>query len=303
MPCPPHELLVGKGGSTSALGGADSLPDSAQVCSCNNVTKSQICTAIRDQNLESVAAVKACTRAGTGCGGCVPLVTDLFQAELKKAGKLVVNHLCEHFPLSRTELFAVVKIKELQDVRRGHLPLRWRQWLRDLQTGGDFDSGQPVEREHSGAGAPDAPGHQRPLFGQHAARQIVLSGSASPGRRNYARTTDRAGKRCAAVRSVHQDYRRATHRFVRGEGAGSSRASGRSWSRPASRADTPTARPLRTVKSCVGTTWCRYGVQDSVGFAIRVENRYKGIRAPHKIKMAVSGCVRDVPRRRARTWG
>ncbi|HEX3601841.1 MAG TPA: nitrite reductase small subunit NirD, partial [Lacipirellulaceae bacterium] len=52
-------------------------------------------------------------------------------------------------------------------------------------------------------------------------------------------------------------------------------------------------KALRTVKSCVGTTWCRYGVQDSVGFAIRVENRYKGIRAPHKIKMAVSGCIRE----------
>ena len=52
-------------------------------------------------------------------------------------------------------------------------------------------------------------------------------------------------------------------------------------------------KALRTVKSCVGTTWCRYGVQDSVGFAIRIEERYRGIRAPHKIKMAVSGCVRE----------
>jgi nitrite reductase (NADH) large subunit len=52
-------------------------------------------------------------------------------------------------------------------------------------------------------------------------------------------------------------------------------------------------KAVRTVKSCVGTTWCRYGVQDSVAFAIRVENRYKGIRAPHKIKMAVSGCIRE----------
>ncbi|HVT30411.1 MAG TPA: nitrite reductase small subunit NirD, partial [Lacipirellulaceae bacterium] len=52
-------------------------------------------------------------------------------------------------------------------------------------------------------------------------------------------------------------------------------------------------KAVRTVKSCVGTTWCRYGVQDSVAFAIRVEERYKGIRAPHKIKMAVSGCTRE----------
>ena len=52
-------------------------------------------------------------------------------------------------------------------------------------------------------------------------------------------------------------------------------------------------KSLRTVKSCVGSTWCRYGVRDSVGFAIEIENRYKGIRSPHKIKMAVSGCTRE----------
>jgi assimilatory nitrate reductase (NADH) beta subunit (EC 1.7.1.1)/assimilatory nitrite reductase (NAD(P)H) small subunit (EC 1.7.1.4)/assimilatory nitrite reductase (NAD(P)H) large subunit precursor (EC 1.7.1.4) len=52
-------------------------------------------------------------------------------------------------------------------------------------------------------------------------------------------------------------------------------------------------KSLRTVKSCVGSTWCRYGVQDSTAFAIALENRYKGLRAPHKIKMAVSGCTRE----------
>ena len=52
-------------------------------------------------------------------------------------------------------------------------------------------------------------------------------------------------------------------------------------------------KSLRTVKSCVGTTWCRYGQQDSVGFAIKLENRYKGIRSPHKLKGGVSGCIRE----------
>ncbi len=62
-------------------------------------------------------------------------------------------------------------------------------------------------------------------------------------------------------------------------------------------------KALRTVKSCVGTTWCRYGVQDSVGFAIRVENRYKGIRAPHKVKAAVSGCVRECAEAQSKDFG
>ncbi|HTN29755.1 MAG TPA: nitrite reductase (NAD(P)H), partial [Pseudomonas sp.] len=52
-------------------------------------------------------------------------------------------------------------------------------------------------------------------------------------------------------------------------------------------------KSLRTVKSCVGSTWCRYGVQDSVGMALTLENRYKGLRAPHKFKFGVSGCTRE----------
>jgi nitrite reductase (NADH) large subunit len=116
LPCQPHELLVGSGGA-AALGAPDSIADEAQVCSCNNVNKGQICAAIREQGLESVAAVKQCTRAGTGCGGCVPMVTDIFHAELRKAGKTVSNHLCEHFSFSRTELFALIKFKQLKTFR------------------------------------------------------------------------------------------------------------------------------------------------------------------------------------------
>ena len=52
-------------------------------------------------------------------------------------------------------------------------------------------------------------------------------------------------------------------------------------------------KALRTVKSCVGSTWCRYGVQDSVALAIELELRYRGIRSPHKIKAGVSGCARE----------
>ena len=62
-------------------------------------------------------------------------------------------------------------------------------------------------------------------------------------------------------------------------------------------------KALRTVKSCVGSTWCRYGVQDSVAFAIRVELRYRGLRAPHKLKGAVSGCVRECAEAQGKDFG
>ena len=90
------------------------MPESAQVCSCNNVSKGTICAAIKALNLESAAAVKSCTKAGSGCGGCFPMVTDLFKATMKQLGKSVTNHLCEHFPYSRTELFAIIKTKQIK---------------------------------------------------------------------------------------------------------------------------------------------------------------------------------------------
>jgi nitrite reductase (NADH) large subunit len=62
-------------------------------------------------------------------------------------------------------------------------------------------------------------------------------------------------------------------------------------------------KALRTVKSCVGSTWCRYGVQDSVAMALYIENRYKGLRAPHKFKSAVSGCTRECAEAQSKDFG
>src|SRR5918912_1741801 len=114
LPCKPHELLMGKSAGTAVLGGVASLPDTAQICACNNVTKGAIYAALSDQDLTSVGQIKTCTRAGTGCGGCLPLVTDLFNAVMQSAGKTVTYHLCEHFAYSRTELFALIKTKQLK---------------------------------------------------------------------------------------------------------------------------------------------------------------------------------------------
>ncbi|MBV9123488.1 MAG: FAD-dependent oxidoreductase, partial [Planctomycetes bacterium] len=113
----PSELLLGRGGDSRSKGGAGmvtNIPNDTQVCSCNNVTKGQICSAIRDKNLCSVEEIKSCTRAGTGCGGCLPLVTDLFKAQVQASGKKVSNALCEHFACSRQELFEIVKIKHIR---------------------------------------------------------------------------------------------------------------------------------------------------------------------------------------------
>jgi len=291
LPCRPAELFIPTGQAGGAAFGIDAMPDSAQVCSCNNVSKGELCAAIGD-GADTLGALKRCTKAGTGCGGCVPLVTDLLKAELKKAGRAVVNHLCEHFPLSRTELFAIVKAKQLRTFGeiiahcgRGNgceickptvtsiLASLWNEdvmrpehetlqdtndrFLANMQRGGLYSV------------VPRVPG------GEITPEKLAVIARVAERYNLYTKIT--GGQRIDMFGARVQDLPDIWEELVN-----AGMESGHAY-----------AKSLRTVKSCVGTAWCRYGVQDSVGFAIRVEHRYKGIRAPHKIKMAVSGCIRE----------
>lgn len=293
LPCLPHELILGSSSGASALGAVDSMPDTAQVCSCNNVTKAAICNAIDEQNLDSVAAVKSCTRAGTGCGGCLGLVTDIFQAKMKAAGKVINNHLCEHFSYSRTELFAIVKARKLTTFGEilqhcgngGHgcevckpavasiLAGLWNAYIlkaehQTLQDSNDRFMAN-IQRDGTYSVVPRVPG------GEITPEKLIVLGVVARKYNLYTKIT--GGQRVDLFGAKVQDLPSIWEELIEA-GFESGHAYGKS---------------LRTVKSCVGSTWCRYGVQDSVGFAIRIENRYKGVRSPHKVKMAVSGCTRE----------
>lgn len=300
LPCKPHEFLVGSGGLQ--LGGIDSMPDSAQVCSCNNVTKGQICKAIEEQELDSPAAVRACTKAGAGCGGCMPLVTDLFNSEMKKAGKTVTNHLCEHFQYSRTELFAIIRTKRLKtfsdvldECGTGNgcelckpaitsiLASLWNDQITDrdhhtLQDTNDRFLAN-IQRGGTYSVVPRVPG------GEITPDKLIAIAETAKEYGLYTKIT--GGQRVDMFGAQVQDLPKIWERLI-DAGLESGHAYGKA---------------LRTVKSCVGTTWCRYGVQDSVGLAIRIENRYKGIRSPHKIKAAVSGCIRECAEAQCKDFG
>jgi nitrite reductase (NADH) large subunit len=291
LPCPPHELIVGAGTSGAAMG-LDGMPDSAQVCSCNNVTKGAICAAVCDLGIETLEALKKCTKAGTGCGGCMPLVTDLLTTELKKAGRAVVNHLCEHFKYSRTELFAIIKAKSLRTFagtmnhcgsgngceicKPAIASILASLWNEDILKG-EHETLQDsndrflanIQRDGTYSVVPRVPG------GEITPDKLAVIAQVAKRYKLYTKIT--GGQRIDMFGARVQDLPDIWAELVEA-GFESGHAYGKA---------------LRTVKSCVGTTWCRYGVQDSVGFAIRVENRYKGVRAPHKIKMAVSGCTRE----------
>lgn len=291
LPCPPHELVLGK--STAATGGGvDAMSDDAQVCTCNNVSKGAIRAAIAAQSLDSVAAVKQCTKAGTSCGGCMSVVTDLFQAELKRSGRAVVNHLCEHFAYSRTELFAIVKLKQLRTFAEvlNHcgsgsgcevckptvasiLASLWNDDIlnNEHQTLQDTNDRFLANMQRGGlySVVPRVPG------GEITPEKLAVIADVAQRFKLYTKIT--GGQRIDMFGARVQDLPEIWELLI-DAGFESGHAYGKA---------------VRTVKSCVGTTWCRYGVQDSVGLAIRIEHRYKGIRAPHKIKMAVSGCTRE----------
>lgn len=271
--------------------GVDKLPATAQVCSCNDVSKGALCEAVAG-GATTIGALKSCTSAGTACGGCVPLVTQVLNAELKKLGVAVNNHLCEHFPYSRQELYHLVRVEGIKDfgellARHGKglgcdvckptaaniLASVWNDFVlkpkhASLQDSNDYFLGN-IQKDGTYSVVPRMPG------GEVTADGLIAVGMVA---KKYGLYTKITGGQRVDLFGARVDQLPAIWEELIAAGFESGHAYGKS---------------LRTVKSCVGSTWCRYGVGDSVGFAIALENRYKGLRAPHKIKFGVSGCTRE----------
>jgi len=288
LPCPPSDLL--SAGSDNA--GGIPMGDDMQVCSCNGVTRGDIATAIAAEGLTTPAGVKQCTKAGSGCGGCMPLVTSILNEEMAKAGVEVNNHLCEHFEYSRQELFDIVRIqqiKEFETLIKSHgrgsgcetckpvvASILASLWNENIQSNGhnvlqDTNDRFLANMQRGGlySVVPRVPG------GEITADKLITLGSVAKKYGLYCKITggqrvDLFGAQLHQLPDIWEELVNA--------GFESGHAYGKS---------------MRTVKSCVGTAWCRYGVQDSVSMAIRVEERYRGVRSPHKFKLAVSGCTRE----------
>lgn len=301
LPPNPEDLILGTRGSETKGGmGVESLPDEAQICSCENVTKGAICGVIQEKQLSNVKDVKACTKAGTGCGGCMPMVTDLFHHTLKAMGKRVRKTLCEHFDYNRQELFDIIKVQEIKSydqlldqygkgdgcevckpVVASLLASIWNElvleqdtiqdtndrFLANIQKGGTYSV---VPRIAGGEITPD-----KLMTIARVAKKYDLYTKITGGQR-----IDMFGAHLHQLPDIWEELIEA--------GFESGHAYGKS---------------LRTVKSCVGSTWCRYGLHDSVSFAIEIENRYKGLRAPHKLKSAVSGCIRECAEAQSKDFG
>ncbi|BDA67604.1 nitrite reductase [NAD(P)H], large subunit [Rivularia sp. IAM M-261] len=302
LPQHPEDLILPQRTASKASFGVESLPDTAQICSCNNVSKGAICSAIRDQKLMDIGAVKQCTQAGTGCGGCVPLVTDLLKDELKKAGVEVKNHLCEHFAYSRQELYHLVrsqKIITFDELLHNHgkgkgceickpavasiLASAWNDYILNPPHTGLQDTNDAflanIQKDGSYSVIPRIPG------GEITPDGLITIGQIAKDFGLYTKITgaQRIDMFGARVDQLPHIWKRLVDAgFESGHAYG---------------------KALRTVKSCVGSTWCRFGVQDSVGMSIKLELRYRGLRAPHKLKSAVSGCTRECAEAQSKDFG
>ena len=292
----PADLVYGRQGN---LHEGMNLPDNIQVCSCNNVSKDEIISAIQDGAC-TPAEVQSCTRAGAGCGGCVPVVADLVSTELSKTGTIVDKSICEHFRFSRTELYEIIKIKQIKtfaELLENHGNGRgceickptvasifaslWNENVLDHDTLQDTNDRFLANIQRGGLFSviPRVPG------GEITPRKLIVLGEVAEEYGLYTKIT--GGQRVDLFGAQVHELPEIWEKLIQA-GFESGHAYGKA---------------LRTVKSCVGSAWCRYGVQDSVGFAIRIEERYRGIRAPHKIKSAVSGCTRECAEAQSKDFG
>jgi nitrite reductase (NADH) large subunit len=302
LPEDPADLILGaRGANQSASGqGVEALPDTAQICSCEGITKGGICEAIEVNELTDLAGVKKVTKACTGCGGCTPMVADLLKSVLESQGKQIKKTVCEHFGYSRQELYDLIRVNDIKSYdellgRYGQgdgcetckpivaslLASIWNEvilkqstiqdtndrFLANIQKGGSYSV---VPRIPAGEITPD-----KLLVIAQVAKKYQLYTKITGGQR-----IDLFGAQLHELPAIWEELIAA--------GFESGHAYGKS---------------LRTIKSCVGSTWCRFGVQDSVGFAIEIENRYKGLRSPHKLKGAVSGCIRECAEAQSKDFG
>lgn len=291
LPENPVALLIPDAGDPLAAGGLDNLPDTAQICSCHNVSKADVCTAIADGAC-SISDIKNCTKAGTGCGGCIALTTQVLNKELENQGISVDKSICEHFPYTRQELYHFVRVENIESfdemlAKHGKglgcdickptmasiFASCWNKYILDGKNAGLQDTNDRMLANMQKNGTYSVV--PRIVAGEITPDKLIVLGQVAKKYDLYTKIT--GGMRIDLFGATSEQLPLIWAELIEA-GFETGHAYGKS---------------VRTVKACVGSTWCRYGVLDSMQNAINIENRYKGLRSPHKLKFAVSGCTRE----------
>ncbi|UOB18084.1 nitrite reductase large subunit NirB [Abyssalbus ytuae] len=301
LPENPEDLILGsRGKGGSALGSVLDLPDTAQICSCESVSKRAICCSITEGDCSSLKDVIKETKATTGCGGCKPMVVDLVNETLKSLGQEIKETICEHFAFNRQELYDLIKINKIKNYDealnmfgKGDGCEICKPVLASVFAGIYMETANKqvtiqdsndrflanIQRNGTYSVVPRVPG------GEITPQQLMAIGRVAEKYDLYTKIT--GGQRIdlfgAQLHELPLIWKELMEVGLE---------SGHAY-----------AKSLRTVKSCVGSTWCRYGMHESVSFAIKIENRYKGLRSPHKLKGGVSGCIRECAEARGKDFG
>ena len=300
LPADPQCLIVPAAGEQPLLG-VGALPPAATICSCHNVTKGDVVGVI-EAGCCSLGDVKTETRASTGCGGCSAMLKNLVDDELAARGVAVDKSICEHFPYTRQDLYLLARVGEIKSFdtmleQHGEgrgcdickpaigsiMASLWNEHILDLKHVGLQDTNDTfmanMQKDGTYSVVPRVAG------GEITPEKLVVLGSVA---QKYGLYTKITGGQRVDLFGARLDQLPEIWRELVAAGFETGHAYGKS---------------LRTIKSCVGSTWCRYGVQDSVAMAIKLEDRYKGLRAPHKIKSAVSGCTRECAEAQSKDFG
>ena len=300
IPEDPAQLILPATEGGKSFGSVMDLPDTAQVCSCESVTKGAICCSITDGDCNNLGDVIAKTKATSGCGGCKPMVVDLVNETLKSLGKEVKETLCEHFSFNRQELYDLVKVNKVKD---------YDEALNLFGEGDGCEVCKPALASIFATITMETPNKQvaiqdtndrflaniqrngtysvvpRIAGGEITPDKLIVIGEVAKKYDLYTKIT--GGQRIDLFGAQLHELPLIWKELI-DAGFESGHAYGKS---------------LRTVKSCVGSTWCRYGMHESVTFAIEIEDRYKGLRSPHKLKGGVSGCIRECAEARGKDFG
>lgn len=301
LPKNPEDLILGsRGGESATMGSAMDLPDTAVICSCENVTKGSICCSITDGTCETLSDVVKATKATSGCGGCKPMVVDLVKEAQKSLGKEVKDVVCEHFAYSRQELYDIIKINKFTN---------HNEVLGTIGKGDGCEICKPVlssifssiynDTANKHVTAQDSNDRflaniqrngtysvvPRMAGGEVTAEKLIAIGEVAKEYNLYTKIT---GAQRVDLFGAELNDLPAIWKKLIDNGFESGHAYGKS---------------LRAVKSCVGNAWCRYGMDDSTSLAIELENRYRGIRSPHKLKGGVSACIRECAEARGKDFG
>ena len=282
------DLLFGSSTGAPVLSVFD-LPDHAQICNCNGVTKGQIKEAIMVGKCRSVSKITGCTKAGAGCGSCKKLIVQLIEAYAGEvADDAVESYYVPGVPLEKSQLVAEIKRRGLKSVSAV---------FREL-AGGKEDPGSKVglasllrtlwHDEYDDE-------RDARFINDRVHANIQKDGTFSVIPRIYAGVT--SADELKRIADVAVKYKVPMVKFTGGQridllGLKKEDLPGvwKDLGMPSGHAYT---KAFRTCKSCVGTDFCRYGMGDSIALAQKIERRFQGVESPHKMKLATAGCPRN----------